>query len=303
MSDRLDRRISEAVAAIAATRPPVSDVVEPGRVVVVRPRRRLVALAAGFGLVVLAAAAGYLVGSGGDDRAPAPVAAAVVIPVPEGSPLHGDLYAAGDDGIVVGTAYGWDASALAPLATTLASAGYSVLVVDLPGVGRSPGPADVDRMPDDLIAAVDHLADLVPGEVYLLGFSHSGTAALVAAADPRLAVSGVAAMLPFTAYQGLDALAAVPSARVPLHIVGISQDRIYSSASWALELYAAAPEPKTVEILPGQPADADFAAVYGPLLADSMLIFVEGLADQGQTPRASAVARVRDTATTLAAMR
>lgn len=91
--------------------------------------------------------------------------------------------------------HGWGQSAarMAPLASTLASAGVAALVVDLPGHGRS---ADVPTynaklMVDDLRAARDWIARhaelrLLPAAI--VGFSFGGLGAYVAAAhDPRWA--------------------------------------------------------------------------------------------------------------------
>lgn len=277
MSDPFDDRIREAVARIAATRPAVDALPDPSwiRLAGSRHRPRLVPVLAGFVLMLAAAGAGFLVArlESRPAAAPEPVAATVL----SGSAvLHADLYRAGERGVVLGTGYGWDAADLAPIARLLAGADVTVLVVDVRGVGGSAGPADVLAMPDDLVAAVDHLRDVVSGPVWLMGFSHSATGAVVAAADPRLAAVGVAAMLPFTSYQGLDAEAAAPGSLVPLHIVGLSQDRMFSSAAWALDIYRAAPEPKSIEILPRIPTDTDLITTYGPSFADSMLILIAG---------------------------
>jgi dienelactone hydrolase len=283
MSDELDRRITEAIEEIAAGRPAIAEVRFPDGVGDARFRRRwpapVVALGA-FTLAMAAAAVGFLIAKAGDDSIPVattPAPQVITLSAADGAPLGGVLYQAGDTGVVLGTAYGWDAVGLAPIAEPLAEAGITVLVVELRGTGSSPGETDVDKIPADLAGGVAFLDDMVAGEVFLMGFSHSATGALVAAGRDGVDVAGVAAMMPFPQYQGLDARSVVGEIAIPLHLVGASQDSILSSAGWALELFTAAGEPKTIEILPPLGEDAGYMSTYGPLMADSMLIFIGGV--------------------------
>lgn len=282
MTDDLDRQIASAVARIAAERPPVGDVVLPGSVVARSQQRGVpgpVVAIVSFALVVVAGLGGYLLLRTGESPSPA-VATAERVPIEaaDGVELAGRFYPGEGDGVVIGTAYGWDALSLAPVAEALSGAGVPVLVVDLRGVGDSPGETSVESIPADLAAAVSWLgAAEGVDRVFLMGFSHSGTGALVAAATPGLEIAGVASMMGFPEYQGLDARSAIGDVMVPVHLVGASQDVIFSSAGWALELFTAASQPKTIEVLPPLAPDADFMETYGALMADSMLIFMGGV--------------------------
>ena len=102
----------------------------------------------------------------------------------------------GPEGPLVGTAvivHGWggDAGRMAPLAAHVAARGVAVLLVDLPGHGRT-GPAsryDAALMVEDLRAVRDWIAerDALRGfPVALAGYSFGGVGSFVAASrDPR----------------------------------------------------------------------------------------------------------------------
>lgn len=75
----------------------------------------------------------------------------------------------------------------APLLAPLASAGFAVTAIDLPGQYQSPGPADpAAYAPDALAGTVTEVAGALGGSVHLLGHSFGGLVARAAVlADPR----------------------------------------------------------------------------------------------------------------------
>jgi alpha-beta hydrolase superfamily lysophospholipase len=157
--------------------------------------------------------------------------------------------------VVLAHQSGGDLCEWAPFARTLASQGVFVFAFDFRGHGFSKGRPTYGRLGVDVAAAVKAVRGLGARQVSVAGASLGGIAAVVAAANIRPPLAGVAAVsAPATIAGRLNALPAAPRVRVPALFVAAEEDQNdpYDFAADARALYAAvASTEKRLELAPG----------------------------------------------------
>ncbi|HUE71949.1 MAG TPA: alpha/beta hydrolase [Pirellulaceae bacterium] len=137
-------------------------------------------LASGIGLLTIGLAGGwpivlFLGRPGGSASAAMPKGKVKSIDRPDGTRLHVEVFG-GDDAPTLVFTHGWslDRSVWSELVAKLANR-FRVIIWDLPGLGRSHGPAsgdyDIDKMAEDLSAVVGAAGR---GPVILIGHSIGG---------------------------------------------------------------------------------------------------------------------------------
>ena len=180
------------------------------------------------------------------DTTEPPDARNVTFPSADGVTLSGRVFGSGTRGVVLAHMYPTDQSSWYATAAELAGDGFLVLTFDFRGYGTSTGTKQIDRIDEDLHAALMEIRTLGAEKVGLVGASMGGTAALiVAATDPVDTVVTLSAPVEF---QGLSAREAVTRVRPPKLFIAAEGD---VGAQGARDLYRAAPEPREMEIFPG----------------------------------------------------
>jgi pimeloyl-ACP methyl ester carboxylesterase len=108
-------------------------------------------------------------------------------------------------------------------AQVLADNGYAAFTFDFRGYGETGGDQDFDKLDDDVVKAIEYMRNQEGiDQVFLIGASMGGTAALVAAAEEP--VDGVIAISPPAEFEGLDAVDAVSSITAPKLFVASVDD-------------------------------------------------------------------------------
>jgi pimeloyl-ACP methyl ester carboxylesterase len=180
------------------------------------------------------------------DTTDPPDARTVTFPSADGVTLSGRVFGSGTRGVVLAHMYPTDQSSWYATAAELAGDGFLVLTFDFRGYGTSTGTKQIDRIAEDLHAAVMEIRTLGAEKVGLVGASMGGTAALiVAATDPVDAVVTLSAPIEF---QGLSAREVVARVKPPTLFLAAEGDE---GAQGARDLYRAAPEPREMELYPG----------------------------------------------------
>ena len=175
-----------------------------------------------------------------------PDARTVIFPSADGVTLSGRVFGSGTRGVVLAHMYPTDQSSWYATAAELAGDGFLVLTFDFRGYGTSTGTKQIDRIDEDLHAAVVEIRMLGAEKVGLVGASMGGTAAvIVAATDPVDAVVTLSAPVEF---QGLSAREVVTRVRPPKLFMAAEGDE---GAQGARDMYRAAPEPREMELFPG----------------------------------------------------
>lgn len=192
-------------------------------------------------------AAGLLLGACAAERRVEP-GREVRFPADDGVELAGELRGEGDRGVVLTHAFGSDRSAWDRLATELADEGYLTLAFDLRGFGGSDGARDVEAAPQDVLAAVAALREEGARSIVLIGASAGGSASLVAAAGPEVALEGVVTLSAPSLFLGLEVSPEVAAAVEEPKLL-IAGDRDSTARATAQTLFEAAPPPKRMEIV------------------------------------------------------
>jgi alpha-beta hydrolase superfamily lysophospholipase len=168
----------------------------------------------------------------------------------DGTKLVGHRFGSGTTAVVLVHQIRGSICQWAPYAKRLAGLGYTAFALDLRGNGDSQHrayPAN-QRYGGDVAAAVKAVRRLGAREVFLVGASLGGSAAISAAANTRPAVDGVVSVSGAADLAG--AINAVTRVQVPSLFVAGADDTDF--ASDARRLFAASPaKDKTLEVLPG----------------------------------------------------
>ena len=213
-------------------------------------------------LVVLALLVLGPAGCGGKshatDTTEPPDARTVTFPSADGVTLSGRVFGSGTRGVVLAHMYPTDQSSWYATAAELAADGFLVLTFDFRGYGTSTGTKQIDRIDEDLRAAVTEIRMLGAEKLGLVGASMGGTAALiVAATEPVDAVATLSAPVEF---EGLSAREAVARVKPPKLFIAAEGD---VGAQGARDLYRAAPEPREMELFPGAAHGTDMLSGPG----------------------------------------
>ena len=168
----------------------------------------------------------------------------VSFPTEDGGEIHAFHYGSGDHGVVLAHGMVFDKESWAPLAPRLAEAGLQVLAIDFRGYGKSEAGTEGEKLYLDILGAMSFLKSHGATRVSLLGASMGGGAV------------GRAAVL---AEPGeIDRLVLLAPVAVPkpgqMHAGQITYISAQGDPSIARtrNQYEQAPEPKTLEVLPGQ---------------------------------------------------
>jgi pimeloyl-ACP methyl ester carboxylesterase len=164
--------------------------------------------------------------------------------------LAGVTWGLGEIGVVFAHTFRDTKESWAPFAEAMATRGFRTLVFDFRGYGDSNGERDPAKNDLDLEAAIDKIEALGARKVFVVGASMGGTAAIVVGA--RLRLAGIVAVSAPTDFMGLSAAAAIKSIDEPVLLIAAAGDAGAPEA--ARLLYAAAPQPKLLEIIPGTSA-------------------------------------------------
>lgn len=180
----------------------------------------------------------------------------------DGVQLEGRVFGQGTSAVVLSHMLPADQRSWFDFAGRLADEGYLVLTYDFRGYcpggdgGCSEGERDVGAIWQDVVGAIGFVRSRGATSVSLVGASMGGTASLVAAAQPSIGVEAVITLSAPVSIEGLVAgpelLQGLPMAK--LFIAGVGDG---SAAEAAEALYATAPPPKRVEIVPADDHGTD----------------------------------------------
>jgi esterase/lipase len=152
----------------------------------------------------------------------------------DGVTVVGHLYSSGGPKrkvVVLAHEFPKDQKAWTPFARELATKGVDALTFDFRGYGETGGAKDVTKIDRDLESAVRFIRSRDYAQVYVIGASMGGTAALKVAA--RLDLAGVATLSAPDAFMGLDARTDVKSvAEAKLFLAARSDDGAPASADF-----------------------------------------------------------------------
>ena len=186
----------------------------------------------------------------------------VSFPASDGVRLDGRLFGDGSSAVVLSHMRPSDQSSWFRFAGRLADAGYLVLTYDFRGYcpggdgGCSQGSRDIAAMWQDVVGAIDFVRSRGATSVSLVGASMGGTASLVAAAREGVEVRAVITLSAPASVEGLVVDGALLS-RVSVGKLFIAGVGDAAAAVDAESLYAQAPPPKRVEIVPADDHGTD----------------------------------------------
>ena len=200
-------------------------------------------------------------GAQGPAEAP-PRSRAVTFASRDGVTLQGRLFGAGTTAVVLSHMLPADQLSWFEFAERLADQGYLVLTYDFRGYcpggvgGCSEGERDISAIWQDVLGASDLVRSRGATSVALVGASMGGTASLVAGAQEG---AGVDVIVTLSAPIAIEGLVADPPVlqRVSANKLFIAGVGDASAAASAEELYATAPPPKRVEIVPADDHGTD----------------------------------------------
>jgi len=181
----------------------------------------------------------------------------------DGVRLEGRLFGEGTTAVVLSHMRPADQRSWFGFAARLADAGYLVLTYDFRGYcpggedgGCSEGETEIGALWQDVLGAIAFVRSRGATRVALVGASMGGTASLVAASSEGANVAAVITLSAPTSIDGLvvdrDVMAQVTAAK--LFVAGVG-DAPYARDAEAL--FALAPQPKRVEILPSDDHGTD----------------------------------------------
>jgi pimeloyl-ACP methyl ester carboxylesterase len=170
---------------------------------------------------------------------------------PQTIALSGIERGSGPVGVVLAHMLNSSQSAWQGLVEKLVSKDFHVLTFDFRGHGISGGDRDPSAAALDLAAAVAKLRSLGASTIVVVGASMGGTAAMVVAAQEKLA--GVVVISAPLSIDKLDASGAARQLAEPsLFIVGEKDNERYTKA--VRDFAAAAPQPTKLEVIAGSGA-------------------------------------------------
>jgi len=188
--------------------------------------------------------------------------------------LDGRIFGDGEVGIILAHMRPADQSSWWDFATQLAATGdYTVLTFDFRGYGESTGEKQFDRIDTDLEAAYAYMrSDLDIDEIFVVGASMGGTAALVA--GPRLDTAGIVSISSPSQFPDIDAEQTVGDITEPKLFI-TSQDDVPAYRSHEIFWERSQP-PKERHIFPGDAHGTDILATeHGPELERRIIGFIE----------------------------
>ncbi len=102
---------------------------------------------------------------------------------PDGVTLSGRLAGIGETGVILSHMKGGSQVDWWPFARVLEDQGYTSLVFDFRGYGKSGGEIDLNKLHIDLQSALKYLQDKGISEIFLVGASMGGTASIKVASE------------------------------------------------------------------------------------------------------------------------
>jgi pimeloyl-ACP methyl ester carboxylesterase len=215
--------------------------------------------------VLVSAGAILLFGCGSDPGEPSEPPSgseAVTFAARDGVTLEGRLFGGGTTGVVLSHMLPADQRSWFDYAERLAGQGYLVLTYNFRGfcpggdAGCSQGERDISSVWQDVLGASDLLRMRGATTVVLVGASVGGTASLVAGAEEPAGAEVIVTLSAPTSIQGLVADASLLQ-RVSANKLFVAGVGDAAAAASAEELYATAPPPKRVEIVPADDHGTD----------------------------------------------
>jgi pimeloyl-ACP methyl ester carboxylesterase len=188
--------------------------------------------------------------------------------------LDARVFGSGEVGVILAHMRPSDQSSWFPFATKLADEGaYTAITFDFRGYGESTGEKQFDRIDTDLSAVYEYARETLGlDEIFLVGASMGGTAALVSGA--RDDVSGVVSISALGQLPEIDAQLTVAGISAPKLFI-VSEDDVPQFRSQE-ELWALARAPKDQHIYPGDDHGTDiFAGEHGADLEQRIIDFIE----------------------------
>jgi pimeloyl-ACP methyl ester carboxylesterase len=174
----------------------------------------------------------------------------------DGTRLVGHRFGKGRTAVILTHQSEGDLCDWLPYAKRLAARGYFVFPIDFRGYGfSSPSAAGPNRFPQDIAAAAKALRELGVEQVFVVGASMGGIAALVAGSQISPPLDGVVSVSSPRLYRTMNGIAAGKRLRVPvLFLAATADDNAgYDFSKDATALHrAAAAKDKRLQLLPGR---------------------------------------------------
>jgi pimeloyl-ACP methyl ester carboxylesterase len=214
---------------------------------------------------LVSASAILLAGCGSDPAEPSEPPSgseAVTFAARDGVTLEGRLFGGGTTGVVLSHMLPADQRSWFDYAERLAGQGYLVLTYNFRGfcpggdAGCSQGERDISSIWQDVLGASDLVRSRGATSVVLVGASMGGTASLVAGAEEPAGAEVIVTLSAPTSIQGLVADASLLQ-RVSANKLFVAGVGDAAAAASAEQLYATAPPPKRVEIVPADDHGTD----------------------------------------------
>ncbi len=223
--------------------------------------------AAGVGASTTGAATTGAAGATGVTARPTAQAQEVSFPTADGGTVFAHLYGSGTRGVLLAHGQVFNKESWRPLAEELAGAGHLVLAIDFRGYGSSVAGSEPRALYQDVLAGVRYLAGEHGAEVDVIGGSMGGGAAAEAAgmSEPGeirrlILLSGVPISNPER--MKAERILFIASEEEPM-------------APRVRDQYGRAPEPKRLEMLPGDAhAQHIFRSDQGEALSALILAFL-----------------------------
>ncbi|MBI4234238.1 MAG: alpha/beta hydrolase [Chloroflexi bacterium] len=191
----------------------------------------------------------------------------------DGVRLAGRVFGKGSLGVVLSHMYPADQESWGPFAETLAKEGYMVLTFNFRGYRPSGGAKEIEKLNQDVEAALELLRGRGAQKVFLIGASMGGTASVQAAA--RQPVAGLITLSAPTEFRGLDAAAVVAQVEQPKLFIAAEGDKPANQS--AARLFQLSTQPRIMQVFQGSEHGTDMLyGKFGSYVQQAILEFLAG---------------------------
>jgi esterase/lipase len=195
----------------------------------------------------------------------------ISFPLDSGEMIYGTIYGSGDPALILVHQFTYSASQKdwKRFARLAVEEGFTVLTLDVPGFGKTPGDPAVPLWDESVLAAVDYLEGRGQTRIACLGACTGGTTCLTTADEYEyIALGLVSTEMPGPDYD-YDILT------MPKLFISTEGEYGGDFAAGHQEMYDKSPKPKEIHVLPGDAHGTDILnSYYGTELIDRLLVFL-----------------------------